>query len=141
MASEQQVKQYLAYWFQLGKAVLIRGGEKTLLPRPVIRGDRYSQEFESCWQCILAPESGDCHLEGTGQTIQQLLRPDWEITSCARCSMPVPLKTLGMTGSDCPCHDLSDWPNTEIPAPHDPVDTQARLSNLRDRLRQVGRQG
>ncbi len=75
MASEQQVKQYLAYWFQLGKRLLIRGGEEALLPVPVIQGDRYSQAFEDCWKKISAPNAGDCHLEGTGQTIAELLTP------------------------------------------------------------------
>jgi hypothetical protein len=54
MASEQEVRQYLAYWFQLGKKVLIRNGQESLLPQPVIQGDRYSQAFEDCWQQILA---------------------------------------------------------------------------------------
>jgi hypothetical protein len=65
MASEQQVKRYLAYWFQLGKKVVIRNGNSALSPQPVMTGDRYSDEFESIWQQILSPDSGDCYLEGT----------------------------------------------------------------------------
>jgi hypothetical protein len=141
MASEQQVKQYLAYWFQLGKQLLIRGGEEALLPVPVIQGDRYSQAFEDCWQKISAPNAGDCYLEGTGQTIAELLTPAWELNSCSRCSMPVPVRSLGVPSStDCPCIDLPEWPNTEIPQPRLPVDSQNLLSQIRDRLNNVSRQ-
>jgi hypothetical protein len=141
MASEQQVKQYLAYWFQLGKGVVIRGGEDTLLPQPVIQGNRYSQEFENCWQTVLSPASGDCHLEGTNQTIAELLTPAWEIDPCGRCSMPVPVKSIGVLSSlECPCIDLDDWPNTEVPQPRSPVDSQNLLSQIRDRLNKVSPQ-
>jgi hypothetical protein len=60
MASESEVRTYIAYWFQLGKKVLIRNGSEALLPKSVIAGDRYSSEFEDCWQKIISPESGDC---------------------------------------------------------------------------------
>ena len=72
MASESEVKKYIAYWFQLGKKVLIRNGSEELLPKSVIAGDRYSQEFEDCWQKMFAPDSGDCYLQGTNETIAQL---------------------------------------------------------------------
>jgi hypothetical protein len=141
MASEQQVRQYLAYWFQLGKQVIVHGGRNSLLPRPVIQGDRYSQSFEDCWQQIVAPGGGDCYLEGTRQTIAELLSPTWEISPCSRCSMPVPLQSLGLPpNSDCPCFDLNDWPNTEVPAPRSPISSQENLLRLRDRLRQTSTQ-
>lgn len=134
MASEQEVRQYLAYWFQLGKKVLIRNGQESLLPQPVIRGDRYSEEFEECWRLILSPDSGDCYLEGTEETVAELLTPSWEVAPCARCDMPVPLCNLGMPPLSCPCNDLSSWPNTEVPAPRSPVNTQAQLTEIRNRL-------
>ncbi|MGA7935785.1 MAG: hypothetical protein WCA35_19700 [Kovacikia sp.] len=138
MASAQQVKQYLAYWFQLGKGVVIQGGKETLLPQPVIQGNAYSQAFEDCWQRILSPESKDCHLEGTNQTIAELLTPGWEIDPCSRCSMPVPLRSVGVSASlDCPCIDLPGWPNTEVPQPRLPVDSQNLLSQIRNRLNSV----
>ncbi len=141
MASEQQVRQYLAYWFQLGKQVLIQGGETALLPRPVIQGDRYSQEFEVCWQTVIASQSGDCYLEGTTQTIAELLTPSWEINPCCRCSMPVPQKVVGHPGNpDCTCADMPGWPNTEIPSPRAPIDSTVLLLRIRDRLRQAGGQ-
>jgi len=138
MASEQQVKQYLAYWFQLGKPVLIRGGQQRLLPNPVIQGDRYSSEFEQCWQQVRSAHAGDCYLEGTLQTIEELLSEEWQINPCSRCSMPVPVKDLGVNSPECPCADIPDWPNPDLPQPRDPVSTAARLGQLRDRLRQVG---
>ena len=134
MASQQQVKQYLAYWFQLGKKVLIRGGQVALLPQPVISGDRYSEQFEAVWQQILSPDSGYCYLEGTNETIAQLLTPAWELNPCARCSMPVPMRSAGMPPEVCPCNDLSDWPNTSVPLPRSPVDSQTHLRDIRDRL-------
>lgn len=136
MASEHQVKQYLAYWFQLGKRVMIKGGEDSLLPRPVIQGARYSQEFEDCWQRVKSSDSGDCYLEATNQTIAELLSPAWEINPCSRCSMPVPIRSIGVPSLDCPCIDVPDWPNTEMPLPRAPIDNQNMLLRIRDRLRQ-----
>lgn len=134
MASKEEVRQYLSYWFQLGKKVLMGNGQEALLPQPVIRGDRYSQEFEDCWRQILSLDSGDCYLEGTEETVAELLTPAWDVTSCARCAMPVPVRNVGMPPLSCPCNDLSSWPNTEIPAPRSPVNTQAQLMDIRDRL-------
>jgi hypothetical protein len=140
MASEQQVKQYLAYWFQLGKRVMTHNGQESLQPHPVIQGDRYSPEFEACWRVVRNPKSGDCYLEGTSQTIQELLSPVWELNACSRCSMPVPIRSIGVANLECPCFDISDWPNSEIPAPRAPVNTQAVLLQLRDRLRKASGQ-
>lgn len=133
MASEQEVRQYLAYWFQLGKKVFIGKGH-TMLPQPVIRGDRYSQEFEDCWRLLLSPDSGDCYLEGTEETITEMLTPAWEVSPCARCDMPIPIRNIGMPPLFCPCNDLSNWPNTEVPAPRSPVSTQRQLMDIRTRL-------
>lgn len=134
MAYEQEVRQYLAYWFQLGKKVLIGNAQKSLLPQPVIQGDRYSQEFEDCWRQILAADLNDCYLEGTEETVAELLTPAWDVAPCARCNMPVPVRNVGMPPLSCPCNDLSNWPHTEVPAPRSPVNTQAQLMGIRDRL-------
>lgn len=134
MASEQQVKRYLAYWFQLGKKVVIHNGDSAVIPQSIIAGDRYSDEFERIWQHILSPESGDCHLEGTQQTIAELLTPRWSVESCVRCDMPVPMINIGLPPELCPCNDLPGWPNTEIPKPREPVSSQDRLKQIRDRL-------
>lgn len=134
MTSAQEVRQYLAYWFQLGKRVLIRNGQESLLPQPVFQGDRYSQAFENCWQLLTSPDSGDCYLEGTQETIAELLTSEWVINPCARCSMPVPVRDVGMPPLSCPCNDLSNWPNTELPPPRSAVNSQAQLMDIRDRL-------
>jgi hypothetical protein len=134
MASQEQVKEYLAYWFQLGKKVLIHNGQAALYPQPVIEGDHYSRAFEACWQQILLPESGICYLEGTEQTVEQLLSSAWIINSCPRCQMPVPMIDLGVQSPGCPCLDLPSWPNPEIPAPRSPINNSTYLNRIKDRL-------
>lgn len=138
MASESQVRQYLAYWFQLGKSVLIRNGKESLKPMTVIAGNRYSDEFEAVWRLILSPESGDCYIEGTEQTIAELLSEAWEISPCARCSMPVPTRSLGLPSLSCPCSDLPGWPDNQTIQPRSPVNSQDRLLQIRDRLQEAG---
>ena len=113
---------------------MLRNGQEELLPQTVIQGDRYSDEFEQCWQRVRSPTSGDCYLEGTDQTIAELLTPAWEVSPCARCSMPIPIRNVGMPPLSCPCFDLSGWPNTEAPTPRSPIDTKAHLTQIRDRL-------
>ncbi len=138
MATEQQVKQYLAYWFQLGKPIVNSRAGTQLLPHPIMQADRYSPAFQTAWQQVVA-SPGDYYLEGTHETIAELLSPAWEVSDCARCAMPVPVKSVGMQSLECPCIDLPGWPNTEIPQPRDPVNSQAQLSRLRDRLSQASR--
>ncbi|MGB3533317.1 MAG: hypothetical protein WBA13_07350 [Microcoleaceae cyanobacterium] len=140
MASQHQVKEYLAYWFQLGKKVVLRNGEEFQLPRPILQRENYSPEFETCWQKVLAPQSGDCYLEGTDQTIAELLSPAWEIHDCARCEMPVPIPIKGFPSSCCPCFDLSNWPDSEMPQPRLMVSSQNHLSDLCQRLTEIGEQ-
>jgi hypothetical protein len=138
MATKQEVRRYLAYWFQLGKKVIMSNGKASFLPPDaplsVLNGDRYSEEFEECWQKILSPESGDCYLEGTYETIAELLTPAWDMVLCGRCSMPVAARNVGMPALLCPCNDLPNWPNTELPAPREPINTQDQLKTIRDRL-------
>ncbi|RCJ32999.1 hypothetical protein A6769_26575 [Nostoc punctiforme NIES-2108] len=134
MATKQEVRGYLAYWFQLGKKVITGNGEASFLPQSVLDGDHYSEEFEECWQKITSPESGDCYLEGTHETITELLTPAWDMLPCSRCSMPVAARNVGMPALLCPCNDLPNWPNTELPAPREPIKTQDQLQTIRDRL-------
>ncbi|MEH2144337.1 hypothetical protein [Nostoc sp.] len=134
MATKQEVRGYLAYWFQLGKKLITANGKASFLPQSVLDGDRYSEEFEECWQKILSPESGDCYLEGTHETIAELLTPAWEMLPCSRCSMPVAARNVGMPTLLCPCNNLPNWPNTELPAPREPIKTQDQLKTIRDRL-------
>ncbi|MEA5573345.1 hypothetical protein [Calothrix sp. UHCC 0171] len=136
MATTQDVKNYLAYWFQLGKKVVTNDGVATILPHEIFTSDRYSQEFEECWQKIITNAS-NYHLEGTHQTIGELLQAEWEMHPCARCDMPVPMRNIGMPPLVCTCHDLIGWPNTEIPAPRGPINNQNQLVAIRDRLKNV----
>ncbi len=134
MASQHQVKEYLAYWMQLGKKVLIQNGQVALFSPSIIQGDRYSPEFEHCWQQTLLPSSGDCYLEGTHETITELLSPTWEIIACGRCAMPLPIRTVGMPPQCCPCHDLLAWPNLDLPTPRSPISTNTCLQEICQRL-------
>ncbi len=135
MASEQQVRTYLAYWFQLGKKLLWRNGQEQLLPQPVINGDRYSQQFEDCWRKIMTVSGKDCYLEGSRETIEDLLSPAWDIDGCARCAMPVPVTEIGIQSLECVCNDLENWPNSELPQPRSPVSNSARLNSINSRLK------
>jgi hypothetical protein len=134
MASQEQVKKYLAHWFQLGKGVIFPKRQETLRPQRIFEGNNYSPEFEQCWQKILFTDA-DCYLEGTEQTIQQLLSPAWDIIDCPRCELPIPMAVAGVTDSVCTCFDLSGWPNNELPSPRFPVDTINHLHRLRERLK------
>ena len=134
MATKQEVKIYLAHWFQLGKTVVLNRDNVIFSPKKVITGNSYSQEFEECWQQIISSKTGDCCLEGTHQTIQELLTPAWEIVNCSRCDMPLAMHSIGMPAAICPCHYLTNWPNTEVPSPRCPIDSQIYLQQIRDRL-------
>jgi len=132
MATPQDVRQYLAYWFQAGKRIIANGTPHC--PASVIAGDRYSDDFEQTWQMALSQKES-CYLDGTDQTIADLLGDSWDIASCARCSMPVPIVAVGISALECPCNDLPTWPNFELPQPRSPVSSTDQLNRLRDRLR------
>lgn len=138
MASPDQVKQYLSYWFQLGKHVVVNG-KGYVLPQPVMQDNRYSDSFESCWQQILAAGAENCYLDGMPQSVGQLLSSQWEIAPCARCDMPVPMISIGIQPLVCPCNDIPNWPNTQLPQPRSPVNGDARLGSIRDRLNKLSR--
>lgn len=133
MASHNEVKNYLAHWFQLGKRVFIDKSQVKFLPENIFAGDGYSQEFEDFWQLITTNGNQDAYIEGTDQTITDLLSPEWELVSCARCTMPVP-RYIGISKESCPCHDLENWPNSELPSPNIPADNQIHLARIRERL-------
>lgn len=137
MATKEEVRQYLAYWFQLGKKVRLHNGRNECLPQPVIEGDRYSKAFEECWQNIMASDTGKAYLEGSNQSISEILSSSWSVEPCARCEMPIPVKNLGNPSLGCPCDDLQSlWPNIELPKPRSPINNQERLSAIRDRINQ-----
>ncbi|MEM9904307.1 MAG: hypothetical protein AAF921_04700 [Cyanobacteria bacterium P01_D01_bin.44] len=135
MASQEQVREYLAYWFQLGKRVILRNGEAACRPQPVLQGDQLSPEFEACWAQVMEKGGSDCYMEGTSVTLDKLLTAEWDIDECARCELPVAVPTTPYTIEPCPCNDLMHWPNFEAPYPHLPVNSKVRLTNLHSRLR------
>lgn len=137
MASATEVKTYLAHWFQLGKKLIWRNGETKLLPEKIIQGDGFAPQFEECWQKIMSVGGRDCYLEGSEATIQELLSPTWTINQCARCAMPIPMVEAGIQSLDCACSDLDNWPNTELPQPRSPINNQARLSRISNKIKKT----
>lgn len=135
MASTTRVKEYLAHWFQLGKKLVWRNGEAKLLPQPVIQGDRFSPQFEDCWRKVMSVGGKDCYLEGSNETIEDLLSESWDIDDCSRCSMPVALVNSGIQSLDCLCSDLDNWPNDELPSPRSPVNNRSQLNKIKERLK------
>ncbi|MBE9070613.1 hypothetical protein IQ260_28645 [Leptolyngbya cf. ectocarpi LEGE 11479] len=134
MASQQEVQHYLAYWFQLGKPIHIKNGRLTQRPIPVLEGNQFSRAFKDCWKTIMAIGGRDCYLDGTQETVEQLLSPQWEIADCARCSIPVAMQTVMPVAQLCACGDIDHWPNNELPAPHMPVNNNTHFSRLKARL-------
>ena len=134
MASHTEVKNYLAHWFQLGKQIVSNDGQAIYKLEKIIQGDRFSPEFEACWTEILKSGGKDCYLSGTDQTIAELLSSKWDVEGCARCGMPVPLSQRQFSIHPCPCDDLSNWPNADLPQPRLPVDSHRHLGQMHDRL-------
>ncbi|MEB3311918.1 MAG: hypothetical protein VKJ02_16965 [Snowella sp.] len=135
MASAIEVKEYLAYWFQLGKGVIMPKSQRVLLPNPVFEGERFSAIFEEYWKDILS-SSEDCYLDGTEQTIKELLTAHWEIVNCGRCSLPIPANHGHPFVNLCPCADMPMWPNLDLPLPRLPISDRESLSRLQCRLRE-----
>jgi hypothetical protein len=134
MAPETDVKKYVACWMQLGTQVWFHNGQPAQVAK-VIQGGRYSPEFENLWSNICGQATGDAYLSGTAITLQELMGNHWEIVQCARCTMPVAMQTAGTQQSlGCPCQELDNWPNTDLPCPRPPVDDLAKLKGIQSRL-------
>ncbi len=136
MASQTEVRDFLAHWFQLGKPVVLAANLGVCLPSPIFQNGDYSPSFEDCWQRIMLTSGQDCYLDGTTQSIADMLLPGWDITACARCAMPIAIPTAGIATHLCPCNDLPTWPNTEVPMPRTAVDNRDQLVALQRRLAQ-----
>lgn len=134
MASLDNVKLYLVSWLQLGKKLLRGNGQEVRFTQSVINGDRYSTEFEQCWQEIVEQQGNNFYLEGTELSFDILFSSQWNIDNCARCSMPVPQLELGTQDPGCPCDDLPLWPNLDLPLPRPPINNNSRLRSIKDRL-------
>jgi hypothetical protein len=127
MATHQELRHYLTHWFQLGKPLILNGTPDLITP--TLNTDRPSPEFEALWQQILeTPHLA--HLQGSDRTLAELLTGTWDIIDCARCDMPVPLKTIGNIDNHCICDDMTTWPNSDTLAPHSPINTTDRLQQL-----------
>ncbi|MCM1983517.1 hypothetical protein [Lyngbya confervoides] len=136
MASTTQVKRFVAIWLQLGKRLVHSSGDVQEKPDRVVQGDRYSPEFDSCWATLL-DQASNWHLSGTAYTLAMLLTQDWEIVSCARCDLPIPLQIAGINDPSCPCGDIEGWPNLDLPLPHTPIDSRHRLASILCKLDQL----
>lgn len=134
MASQEQVRDFLAHWFQLGKPIVLAEDRGEYLPNPIYHQGTYSQSFEDCWHNVMVTSGQGCYLKGTTQTVADMLSPAWVVTSCARCDMPLAIPELGMTKSPCPCDDLSSWPNYDVPVPRTAVDSDRHLSDIQRRI-------
>ncbi len=134
MALEADVKKYVACWMQLGKKVWINAGQSFCLAQTVLEQDGYSPEFDTCWSQIQALDSGDCYLDGTSINVRDLLSDSWEILDCSRCDMPISMAIAGLPAYSCPCHNLPNWPNTELPLPRPPINSFDRLSMIQKHL-------
>lgn len=141
MASAQQVREYLAHWFQLGKPMVLGHAGQEILPTPIFSQGTYSQSFESCWQQVLERCGEGCYIKGTNVTVAMMLTSAWEVSQCSRCPMPVLMPATGISNELCPCHDIPTWPNSELPAPRMPADNTAQLGSLRGRLQAVQNKG
>lgn len=98
----------------------------------------YSTAFEDCWSQMQSNGLAQCHLEGTGESLAELLSEQWDLTGCARCGMPVAQKVVGVTDVTCPCTDLPTWPNTELPQPRGEQNWRSQLQNINQRVSQSG---
>lgn len=138
MASELTVKQYLALWLQVGKRVSSLQGDVLAMPTQIREGKSYSWQFEQCWHQLLR-HPHRYYLTGTDLTFEQLLSPAWDLETCPRCVMLVPIGHGPPTEKAmCPCADLCSWPNNELPQPRLPVDEVPLMQELRRRLEAVG---
>ncbi|MEM9543861.1 MAG: hypothetical protein AAGA60_30805 [Cyanobacteria bacterium P01_E01_bin.42] len=137
MATQEQVKDYLACWFQLGKGLEVTEDEQIVRFKSILHGDRYSREFENCWQKILQSNGRGFILEGTHQGVDELLSCDWEILACYRCHMPIPMPESKPQSLPCPCADLPGWPNLELPRPRAPIDSRSHLGRICDRVSEL----
>ncbi len=135
MAARSDVKQYLAYWLQLGKKIFIKGQPQAVGLDRVINHEQYDEVFEQLWLNVSGKQANLAYLEGTDETIQDLLSTEWQIVDCPRCELRLPCLDLGPRQfNSCPCEGLNNWPNYDTLQPRSPVITKTHLSSICDRL-------
>lgn len=133
MASELELKNFVACWMQLGKGIHQSTGQLFHLDK-VIQGEGYDPEFEILWDHLSQVGLQNVYLEGTSVSLSALNTALWEIVPCARCTMPVALPIGDTASCICPCHDLEGWPNNELPVPRPPVNNKTHLDRIFKRL-------
>lgn len=140
MALPTHVKTYLAYWFQLGRGLWMPPFDHLVKPTVILSHGRYSEEFELIWRQLSEPNMAlQSYLEGTTQTLGELLSASWDIQGCARCGLPVPMKVSGLPELVCPCTDMETLPDLEdLPAPREPVNDRVALQAVCSRLQAIG---
>lgn len=134
MASDRQVRTYLACWFQLNRGVILHDTGERLCPQPVILRSTYSPDFETCWTRISERKGQDWYLEGTNQTLSELMTDAWEFIPCPRCTLPIPMPNCPVMRIECPCAELHSWPNTQLPLPRQPLNAQHALGHICERV-------
>lgn len=119
VATPSEVKAYLACWLQMGKTLevdLPQFSRSIRLSR-VLSLDGLSSEFEQMWQLVLRYPNR-CNISGTEESIGDLLSESWEIDSCVRCGLHVPMPVrVNCDRGACPCNDIPAWPNNETVPP------------------------
>ncbi len=140
MATPAHVRDYLSAWFQLGKAVVADepNGSRRILPNHVLNQSGLSTVYETVWAYIQS-HATQCHLEGTEQTIADLLSDSWDLEDCYRCGILAPIPTRGRCQSlgPCPCADLAYWPSDETLPPrpaNERFNNLSRLERVQSRL-------
>lgn len=126
MATSTEVKDYLGCWFQLGLNVENNKIGDKLFPKKIYLGDKhqYSPEFEQIWSTILlSPLS--YYLEGSEFSIGELLRDNFEILNCSRCTLPS-VSQIGKSVANCACLAVENWPDYTLPLPKTPQDLHRR---------------
>lgn len=132
MASKTEVKEYLAYWMQLGRKLVV--ADRLVSLDQVVAGDHYTTRFEEIWQESQA-QAEFTSLEGSEVSLKQLFAPTYELLDCPRCHLPLPSPDLGpRPAQSCPCDHLKLLPNLDTVPPRLPIDTGAKLRSIYQRL-------
>lgn len=112
MATELEIKQFVAEWMNVGKIVMSPMGE--LRAQSLDSAYRYTPEYDKLWSYLWKRKT-KCYLLGTTQTFDKLERA-WELSRCIHCDLPVMLPIgyyPSQFGSE-PCVALGLWPHNSF---------------------------
>jgi hypothetical protein len=82
MATQDQVREFLAHWFQLGKPVVLAEDRGECLPSPMFYKGGYSQSFEDCWHQIMVTSGQGCYLRAPPKALPPCSRPPGNCRLC-----------------------------------------------------------